>query len=277
MKKKAILTFVSLYFIFTTIAYISLDKNLFKLAFVILTFTVALFLATIYFLITILRNDLSELNKKLTQTANNISRQIDHRIALSSEIALFPLPGFRGYAISPDAVNEIAFLIKKNRPNLILELGSGLSTILIANMLKNIGNGKLISIEHDKKYLEKTRDYLKIHGLNDFVELIYAPLEEIDLNGKKFIWYSLENLKNIKDVDLLIVDGPPGNVCEMARFPAMPVLYDRLSKNALVVLDDMVRKDEQEMLKRWVEMYQNIEYELVDTEKGLAILYISKL
>ena len=37
----------------------------------------------------------------------------------------------------------------------------------------------------------------------------------------------------------------------IARYPAVPVLLDRLSSTAAVVLDDMVRQDEQEVVRRW--------------------------
>ena len=44
---------------------------------------------------------------------------------------------------------SIIFSIK---PDTILELGSGVSTIISAYCLKKIGNGKIISLDHEKEY-----------------------------------------------------------------------------------------------------------------------------
>jgi len=262
--KKLIVAILGLFFIFCVISYLILDISHFKLTILILAFVSSIGLLITYY------------NKKTTEKIDAIKRHLDQRIALSAEIALFPLPPFTGYAISPDTANEIAFLIKKEKPNLILELGSGLSTVIIAMILKKIGHGKLVSVEHDKKYLDKTREYLEIHGLSQLVKLIHAPLKEIHVGGRKFLWYTPESFKSVRDIDMLIVDGPPGNTCKLARFPAMPVLYEKLSKNAIVVIDDMVRKDEQEMLKKWVRIYKDIKYELLNTDRGMAVIYVSK-
>ena len=54
-------------------------------------------------------------------------------------------------------------------------------------------------------------------------------------------------------IDLLVVDGPPAfaDGLGLARHPALPVLRDRLAPDATVVLDDVERPGEQEVLRRW--------------------------
>ncbi len=54
-------------------------------------------------------------------------------------------------------------------------------------------------------------------------------------------------------IDLLLVDGPPAYVAGMglARYPALPVMLDRLAPGATLVLDDAERPGEQEVLRRW--------------------------
>jgi hypothetical protein len=45
----------------------------------------------------------------------------------------------------------------------------------------------------------------------------------------------------ITGVDLLFVDGPVGDTSPQARYPALPVLADRLTDDTLVLLDDSNR------------------------------------
>ena len=54
-------------------------------------------------------------------------------------------------------------------------------------------------------------------------------------------------------IDLLVVDGPPAFEpgYGLARHRALVVLRDRLLPGATVVLDDVERAGEQEVLRRW--------------------------
>ena len=54
-------------------------------------------------------------------------------------------------------------------------------------------------------------------------------------------------------IDLLIVDGPPAFAVGhgTSRYPALPVLHERLAPGATVVLDDIERPGEQVVLERW--------------------------
>jgi hypothetical protein len=58
----------------------------------------------------------------------------------------------------------------------------------------------------------------------------------------------------------------------MARFPALPLLRERLSDRAVVVLDDLIRSDEQEIVSRWLTAYPELDDQRLKLEKGVAIL-----
>jgi hypothetical protein len=70
----------------------------------------------------------------------------------------------------------------------------------------------------------------------------------------------------------LVVDGPPEFLHEMARYPALPVLHDRLAEEAIVLLDDATDECNKEILSLWMKAYPRFEVEWIDTEKGTAIL-----
>jgi hypothetical protein len=54
----------------------------------------------------------------------------------------------------------------------------------------------------------------------------------------------VDAFRDIDEIDLLLVDGPPGSLGEMARYPALHVLESQLASNAVVILDDADRPDE---------------------------------
>jgi len=133
-----------------------------------------------------------------------------------------------------------------------VELGSGTSTLIAALCLRDLGCGRLISLEHDPRYSESTRDQLRLHGLEAFADVVDAPLVPQTVNGRSHRWYDPGALNGIDaPVDLLIVDGPPRKVQPLARYPALPLLVAKLSADALVFVDDTNRSDEREMVRRW--------------------------
>jgi hypothetical protein len=62
----------------------------------------------------------------------------------------------------------------------------------------------------------------------------------------------LDAFRDINEIDLLLVDGPPGSLGEMARYPALHALENQLAPNAVVILDDAGRPDEQGIVRRWI-------------------------
>jgi hypothetical protein len=100
-------------------------------------------------------------------------------------------------------------------------------------------------------YLERTRSVLVEHGVAEYVDLRHAPLVETVTPRGTFPWYDV-SLNGIEQIDLLVVDGPPGNTGPHARYPALHVLGDRLASDALVLVDDTSRKDEQDMVEHWL-------------------------
>ncbi len=70
----------------------------------------------------------------------------------------------------------------------------------------------------------------------------------------------------------MVVDGPPQHVHQLARYPALPMLYERLSTDAVVFLDDAARKNEQAIIRRWKQEFQDFEVSEIRTEKGVAAL-----
>ena len=142
--------------------------------------------------------------------------------------------------------------IRRLRPRLTVECGSGSSTVLGAACLRELGAGRIVSLEHHAEYAEHTRSLLREHGLEEWAEVVTAPLREWEVNGGKMPWYGADPEQfAYPGIDLLVVDGPPRTIGPSARYPAMPLLRPYLSPDCVLLLDDGNRSDECAVALRW--------------------------
>ena len=184
-----------------------------------------------------------------------------------------PLPQTRGWASSPDLLLLLAKLVELGQPSLIVECGSGTSTLWLAMVLRRFEiKGRVVALEHLQTYVDGSRGLVERHGLGDFVDVRYAPLEPIQVGEETFQWYARDAWDDLDQIDLLFVDGPPSEVGVHARLPAFPLLVDRLHAEGVVVLDDLIRTDEQEVLAEWVGAFPEYTAETVRLEKNAAVL-----
>jgi predicted O-methyltransferase YrrM len=172
---------------------------------------------------------------------------------------LRPLTDAGGYlpwsegAMRPAGLVEVCNDIVLAPRRRVLELGSGVSTIILARLLRATG-GALVAIEHDEQWCGWVADQLAAEGLQATASVVHAPLEPTTVG--ELSWYSPAGIETAMAggaPDLLIVDGPPAFLRQdaLARLPAVPLLLDRLAADATIVLDDVVRPGERAVLERW--------------------------
>lgn len=161
-----------------------------------------------------------------------------------------PMPPSGRWAMDARSLLELSGLIKESRPSLVVELGGGTSTVWTGRLLKEFG-GRVVSIDHDAQFAEITRWNVGRHGIGETVEVRLAPLA-LWPDGAGAPWYDTSAFEDLKDIDLLIVDGPPATVATDARFPALPAFSSRLADGAYVVLDDADRPAEMAAVERWL-------------------------
>ncbi len=201
-------------------------------------------------------------------------RQLEALQGLYTELGLKrSLPDTRGWAASPDFLLEMARHALSERPQLVVECSSGTSTLVLARCMQINGAGKVYSLEHDPAYARQARQQLARHGLSDWAEVLDAPLAAQDFGGSTWPWYVTDGLPGGADIDMLAIDGPPQATRALARYPAGPALFGRLSPGAAVFLDDARRPDEQEILRRWALQFPEMEQRQLNCEKGAAVLH----
>ena len=169
-------------------------------------------------------------------------------LALVSPRAAMPALG--GWAMDARTQLELGYVLLHNRPELVVELGSGASTIWSGYLMQSYG-GRLVSFDHEPKYAALTAEAVRRHGLADVVELRHAPLEPTEIGDRAYLWYELSAFDDLDGIDLLVVDGPPDSGGLQARMPAFWMLQKRLADRALVVLDDTIRAGEQAIVAAW--------------------------
>ena len=183
------------------------------------------------------------------------------------------LPPTRGWAASPDLLMVLVDLVISKRPSLVVECGSGASTLWIALALRRFEiDGRIVSLEHDPVFGGKTRDLLARHQVLDLVEIRDAPLESFSVDGDNYSWYAARAWEDLKEIDLLFVDGPPAATGHRARYPGLPLLSESLSPVATIVLDDLIVPDMQEVLRLWLDAYPDFDSEILPLEKKAAVL-----
>ncbi|WP_214000006.1 hypothetical protein [Arsukibacterium sp.] len=221
----------------------------------------------------------------------NAAKQLEAFMGIQSylEKGIKPL-SFHGWPISPDIGLYIAGLIDANNYDVIIEFGSGTSTVLMAKALiakhrsraqklQHEGEvsartdiaviegdisalpARIVTFEHNSKYHAQTLKALQDNGVDNLVDLVHAPLVDYQhKDGTQYLYYSCADklaelarvFKDRKANIMVLVDGPPGATNKNARFPAMPHLLNELSQHTFtVIMDDYNRAEEKEIVELW--------------------------
>ncbi len=181
----------------------------------------------------------------------DIFQQRQNLDILQSELSLRgPLPPTRGWAASPDFLLTVARYAHEQQPERIVECSSGVSTLVLASCMRDNGKGHVYSLENDEIFAKVTRANLEREGLSDWATVLHAPLIPQEAGGRQYNWYDHRNLPE-GEIDMVVVDGPPHLVGSMARYPAGPKLFPRLSSGATVFADDAARAEEEPTLDAW--------------------------
>ena len=212
--------------------------------------------------------------EKLLQKNNHHFQQIESLISLYSFLEFkHPFPSMRGMAASPDFLKLIAENIIAAKPKIIVELGSGTSTLIAAKTLEKYAEGKIYSIENDAFFADQSRKAISEESLSNIANVLHAELKPITINGESYQWYDSEFITKIEEkIDLLIVDGPPRILNKNARYPALPQLKSQFTKNTIIIMDDANRKDDAATAAIWEKELGNYQCEYKATEKGTFIL-----
>lgn len=221
-----------------------------------------------------MQDEFRHVRNRLALLGNGI-RETQGLVQLSGLEHPYPMPFGGSWALTPDAAAILAREVAIRRPGVIVELGSGVSTVMVGRLLQQLGAGKLISLDHDTDWAAETRRHIAASGLQDFVEVYDAPLRRQEFDGREYEWYTLpDQLGDIEQIDMITVDGPPQSADTgiLSRYPALPAFAGKLSARAVIYIDDARRDTEKAMVERWLENYPGWKSRMIETIPGTCLL-----
>ena len=175
-----------------------------------------------------------------------------------------PLPPSRGWAGSPDFLLTLSQITKSARPKLSVELGSGISTLVLAKS----GAKKVISLDHSQEFGQQTREMLAMHGVRG----VEIRIHDLETYPAGYQWYAKQSLKGLSKIDLLVIDGPPSSTNPDARYAALEHLVPLLSSKATVILDDAFRDEERKLAEAILAALPGHCLRMLAHEKGTAVI-----
>jgi hypothetical protein len=133
-------------------------------------------------------------------------------------------------------------------------------------------------VEHDERWADLLERQLASEGLDEVVSVVRAPLTPMSAGwpGEQTGWYDRDRLSEAvagRPVDLLVVDGPPAHQAGHAhsRYPAIPFFGSMLAGDYTVILDDIDRSGEQDILESWErDLGVDFERRLLDGTVGIG-------
>jgi predicted O-methyltransferase YrrM len=146
-------------------------------------------------------------------------------------------------SLSLDALAATRRLLAVLEPRACLELGSGRSTVEIAQAFA----GRFVSLDHSRRYLDATRRRLDAEDLAGRVDLHHAPSvwrRRSPFAGRS---YNPDVLQGT--FDLVLIDGPPARA--VGRLMTLPIVWPHLTIGGIAIVDDARRRVERRALAAW--------------------------
>ncbi len=164
-------------------------------------------------------------------------------LTIAQEIERWDNPGW----VAPEPFIAHALALAALPGEVILECGSGLTTLLLAEVARESGR-ELVALEHDPDWAERVETALAERGCDPRI-VRWARLKSYG----DFDWYEIDwdwqgHLPS--PIDLVVCDGPPGNLCQ-GRIGLFSVLGQFFASGATVLLDDAHRPGEADALVQW--------------------------
>lgn len=196
----------------------------------------------------------------------NYDNLIDIKAAQQLQPLLNGLPYLPHTTVSLRHSSIMFFLndILLNNRKVIVEFGSGISTILLCKMIRQLAlkDVKLISIDNNHEWLKIVKSYI-CQETNDDVnaDFLVAELKKCEFSPYPSLWYDTAQLHVLEQykghVDCVLVDGPEAwrKKNTYSRYPALPFIHDYLAQNCSIFLDDTDRIGEKAIVELGREKY----------------------
>lgn len=200
------------------------------------------------------------------------------RVGVGDDLPMAPLNQWLAgrelgaWTLSGDVIEWLHGWVLENKPQRILEFGSGVSTLVLAAAVKqafpDAKEPVIISLEESEGCAAETRALLAKAGVDGLAQVHVAPAGPLG-EGEK-TGYQIDASQLRGPYELVVIDGPT-----TSRRQTLPTAMALTTRPGLFVLDDALRDDELGDLRAWREL-QGVTIEGVSVMgKGLAVGHYS--
>jgi Methyltransferase domain len=163
------------------------------------------------------------------------------------------------WTAAAQTLNLIERRIHDSPPKLVLEFGSGVSTLCLAQYMREVHGAEsrtlVITVEEDAHSCEETYATVGSLGLAEHVSIVHAPLERQMIDGRETVCYRLTSELQAHLAgslpDFVFVDGPAPTADPLSRFGTLPLCRQFVASGSPFFLDDALRDRELEVGRLW--------------------------
>jgi predicted O-methyltransferase YrrM len=158
------------------------------------------------------------------------------------------------WSLGIDALEFLRRQITDLKPQVVLEFGSGISTVCLARFMSLASDDArmLVSLEQDSAQATLSRNRLAGVPVSVDVRVHDAPLEVKTFEGAVFHAYRVDDLGRLLEghkANLVLIDGPAAEAG--ARVCTVPSVLPFLQEGAWFFMDDALRPSEIWAARRW--------------------------
>jgi len=154
------------------------------------------------------------------------------------------------WSIAADTIAWLIDFLQRERPQIVLEFGSGISTICLCVMLQRIHgtNGfRLLSLEQDSIQAQKTRNRLSTLDGGVSCRVVHVPLIPAVVAGQATSFYDIDGIDSqhfvwLGKAEFVFIDGPAAE--GPSRYGTLTKVRSYLASDARFAMDDAFREEE---------------------------------
>jgi hypothetical protein len=169
---------------------------------------------------------------------------------LRPRIPIWYTRAYRDYSGSPEMLEELFNRINEARPKTVLELGSGLTTLISSYALQKNGYGKVVSWDCLETRASSNRDLIDSHAQGQFVEILNATPQKNADPGSITLWFDRAPEDKI---DFLVVDDSMDPPLTPSNEGLIQALRPYLSIGSTIFLHDRIRPVGKDTLGAWID------------------------
>lgn len=183
----------------------------------------------------------------------SISSYLDS--VMEPKIPIWYRRAYKGYFGSPKMLKELFNLILEFKPKRILELGSGLTTLIASYALRKNGNGKVVSWDCIETRASGNREMIHLHEQNKYSEIVDAKISKSrEIDGIQS-WF---DQKPKHKIDFLIVDDSTEPPLSPGAKNVIETLRSDLNMGCIILLHDRIRPVDNVTLNHWLDLEPNL-------------------